>query len=181
MKGKTITTIVALLLLSVTLVYGQPPKQPCEPMGSGPHGGWMGHGMQMKAGDDGDFLGRGMGCMAAMELSEKQQNQISKMRLNHRRKMIEMRTEIAGMHGKIKLLITSDKFSKSTLDELSGKLGQFKTKMIQMRVNHMREVRDLLTAEQKIKFDQMILDRHGKGPGHGKMGKGGCRPHRGMR
>ncbi len=183
MKGKTIATIAAVLLLTVTFAHGQPPQSPCGPFGSGPHGRGMGPGMQMKGGDDDNFFGRGMGCLAGMELTEKQQDQIAKMRLNHHRAMIEMHNDIAGIQGKIKLLITDDNFSTSTLDDLAGKLGKFKTKMIQMRVNHMREIRDLLTAEQKIAFDQMVLSKPGMGAGHGsgKMGCKGGSPHRGMR
>ncbi|MBT3231224.1 MAG: Spy/CpxP family protein refolding chaperone [Calditrichaeota bacterium] len=170
----TLTIVLSLLIVSAGFAqphgFGKGGK-----MGPG-HGG---PGMMGEGGrgcDQGPMMGHGSmkGCMKGLDLNEKQQAKFQKMGRDHQRAMLELKTESAGTHDKVKLLLTADKFDKKTADALANKMGELNTKRMQMKFAHVREMRDLLTPEQQIKFDKKILSKGGHRGGemgmHGKQG-----------
>jgi len=137
--------------------------------GPGPHPAWGGGEPRPNPGRE---------CLAGLDLSDKQKQQIAKLKRDHHRKMVELGSKMAGMRGKIKLMITGEDFKQSDLNELCQNIGKFHERMVQMRVNHMRQIRNLLTDEQKVIFDQRVLSRPGPG-GPMMMGdRPGARGHR---
>ncbi len=131
----------------------------------GPHGMMMGEGQGM--------FGHGSmkGCMMGLDLTEKQQAKFQKMGRDHQRAMLELKTESAGMEGKIKLMLTDEKFDKKKAEAFAKKMGELNTKRMMMRFNHVREMRDMLNPEQQVKFDKNIMSKGG--PRGGKMGMHG--------
>ena len=165
MNRKNITIVVLTLFLMAGLVIAQP--QAGRP-GMGPgHGGWMSD----QPGPPG--AGFHKGCMG-LNLTDEQQTQIQALRLEHQRKMVELKSETGNLRDKLKLIITDDKFSEKAVSELTGKLAKAQQQRMVMKAKHLRKVRDLLTDEQKVMFDQKVLAGHigfGHGEGFGMKGQ----------
>ncbi len=168
MNRNSLIAVTLVLLLGFGLAIAQPPTEMMpskNPEMKGPGHWFM---------DDDDFTPKMKGMMGGLQLNDEQQMQVEKMGLAHQRNMIEMKGEIAGLKDKLKLLITSDKFNQKDADKIIDQLSNNRAKHMKAKIAHMREVRNLLTPEQKIKFDKRILSGKG-GPGHsgGKGMKGG--------
>ncbi|MDP8239715.1 MAG: Spy/CpxP family protein refolding chaperone [Candidatus Hatepunaea meridiana] len=162
MNRKHIAAIVLTVLLTAGFALAQQ-------AGPGPRG--MGQGWQMDK-PSGPPMGPRGDCMPMMNLTDEQRSNIQKLRLEHQRSMVEMKSETANYHSKLKLLIAGDKYSEKAVKDLAGKIGDAKKKHIQLKADHLRKVRNLLDDDQKIRFDQKVLsggfDFGGHpGPGHG--------------
>jgi Spy/CpxP family protein refolding chaperone len=184
---RKLTLATAALLLFAGAAMAQPPE------GNMPGHGMMGHG-PMWMGDGG--AGPMMGCLKGIELTDDQRGKLDKMHLDQARKMVERGGTMADLHSKLKLAITADKFSQKDVDDIATKIGKFHQEQISMHAAMMRAVRDLLTPDQRIKFDQNVLTMGrmgmgkrmgqgmgpgmkcgmglGMGQGMGKCGPGGC-------
>ncbi len=118
--------------------------------------------------------------MNFLQLTEKQQQQIDKMRLEFQKEVLPLRDKVQSLRNEFKLMIVDEKVSKSGLKKQLEKISAAKQEMALKRAQHQREVRKLLTDDQKVKFDQHIISGHKGGKrgafhkGPGKMG----RPHR---
>ncbi len=175
MKATTISALIAALLLSSGLAIAQPPAPMELPSPPSPPG-WG-----MKRGPSQGMMGHCRG----LNLTEEQRAEISKLRLEHQREMVELRSDMVALRNKLKLQITADKFNQSEVDGITAKLSKLHQKLTQMHVKHLRQVREKLTPDQRVKFDSKVLSCE-MGPGHGRgqrmMGprghgqKGGRRP-----
>jgi hypothetical protein len=67
---------------------------------------------------------------------------------------------------------------------MQGEISKLRSELAMKMVLHQRAVRDLLTTEQKKKFDEHILSAGPMGPGRmmggGMMGRGGMKGGPGM-
>ena len=150
MKRLTILSLAAFVLLSVSASFAQ-----------------QGRGMRgTMPGGDRQYFGQ---CV--LDLTEEQQTKISQMRLEMQKQMTPLRSKVQTLRSEYKLMIIDEKISeadlKSKLDEISG----LRKDMALKRVKHQRQVRSILTDEQKVKFDQRILS----GRKHVMKGKRGFR------
>ena len=178
MNWKHWTTAALILLLTVTILPAQPGKGMPDKPGC--------PGQQM--GPNPDMMGGMCGDLDDLKLSDEQRSAISELRMEQQRKMVEMQSENAGLEGKLHLLITDDKFDAKAVDKIIATIAEAKQNKMKMHVTHLRKVRDLLSDDQKVRFDQRILSGKmgfdqrpfgGKGgPGeksfHGKKGGRGC-------
>ena len=163
MNWKHITSIIIAVLFLAGSAIAQPPAQ--AEQGKGPM--WGHHPPDAP-------MGPHMALCKGLNLTDEQQIQIQNLKLKHQRAMVELQTDVASLRGKLKLLITDDSFKEKEVNGIVDKLAKAHQKRIQMKVKHLREVRDILTDDQKVRFDQKILSGHlgfGHGPGHG-MGPG---------
>lgn len=172
---------ITIAVLALFLVAGPAIAQPqAGHLGMGPgSGGWMSD--QPGPPPGADFH---KGCMG-LNLTDEQQSQIQVLRLEHQRKMVELKSETGNLRDKLKLAVTDDKFSEKAVSDITGKIAKAQQQRMEMKAKHLRKVRDILTDEQKVKFDQKVLAGHigfGHGDGFGKMRAG--RPgfhHKGSR
>ncbi|NQT34331.1 periplasmic heavy metal sensor [bacterium] len=173
MNWKHITAVVVVILFTVGLASAKPFGPPGQGKGKP---GW-GHG-QMGPGQC-DMPG-----MFGLKLTDEQNKQVQNLKLEHQRAMLVMKSDMSEQHNKLKLAVTDKKFNQGDVDKIAGNLGNAHEKKIQMKVKFLRAMRDILTDDQRVIFDQKILAMgiglgHGmkKGPGmrgHGGRGKG-CR------
>ena len=172
MNWKHITSIIIAVLFLAGSAIAQPPAQAGQ-----------GKGFMRGPGPNAP-MGPHMALCKGLNLTDEQQIQIQNLKLKHQRAMVELQTDVASLRGKLKLLITDDSFKEKEVNGIVDKLAKAHQKQMQMKVKHLREVRDILTDEQKVRFDQKILSGRlgfGHGPGHG-MGPGmerGPMGHRG--
>ena len=171
MNWKHITAIIVVILFTVGLASAQPFGTPGQVKGQRERGpGQMGP-------YQGDMLG-----MFGLKLTDEQNKQVQNLKLEHQRAMLVMKSDMSEQHNKLKLAVTDNKFNQSDVDKIAGNFGNAHEKKIQMKVKFLRAMRDILTDDQRVIFDQKILARgiglgHGMEKGPGMRGKGG----RGMR
>jgi len=188
MRKITVAAVAIMLLAGATFAQpqmdgktpdGMPPGHP-KMMG-------MGHGPMGMKGCDDDGPGAMKGCMRGINLTDEQEAKLEKIHFTHQRKMIERKAAMVDMQSKLKLAMTAEKFNQKEIDELAGKIGKFHQEAVLLRVSNLREVREILTPEQRPEFDQNVLnmghgmgmgmgmgDGKGRGKGMGKCGPGGC-------
>ncbi len=176
---RVLYTAIALILIGTTVSFAQHGKGMDAPMpGMMPPGHPpMGMGMHMDCGD-----GACMKCMHGVKFTDEQQAKIDKMRLEGKKNHLEKKSMMLDLQTKLKLAMVADKYNQNEIDDIAAKMGKIHQDGVQMRAKNMHEVREMLTPEQRVKFDQSILDGNmgHDGPGKGfmkgrGMGKGrGC-------
>jgi len=107
-----------------------------------------------------------------LNLSEDQISKISDYRLQLKKEILPLRSELFQKRNELKLLITADNPNQGKIKNTLEAISKLRLKMQQKRVDQMLKIRSLLTADQKKKFDLMILEgKKGRGHGGPKMGK----------
>jgi Spy/CpxP family protein refolding chaperone len=120
---------------------------------------------------------RGQRMAALLDLTEEQQQQIDKIRLEHLKNMESTRSELQKLRSEYRLLLVADSYDRNKVKQKLDDISALKEKLELAKADHFAEIRKILTEEQKVKFDQFILSR-----GPGERGKhSGKRPHRGPR
>jgi Spy/CpxP family protein refolding chaperone len=180
--------IVPIILLTLALVVSMfaqqdeqkqaPPMKEKMPMMPGMmHGAMRGMGPGM-------MKGPGAGPMGMLNLTEEQQAKVQDLHLAHQKEIIPLQSELQEQKASLKLEITADKFNESKVKSIQGEISKLQSEMAMKMVLHQRAVRDLLTPEQKKKFDEHILSAGPMGPGPmmggGMMGRGGMKGQAGM-
>lgn len=116
--------------------------------------------------------------MRMLELTESQESQILDLKLDHEKQILPLRTELKGLRTKMKMELTTEKFNENKVSNLIDQMSNLQKKIHMKRVFHQRAVRDILTEEQRKKFDLHILSRGDKWGGHFKHARHGQRPMR---
>jgi len=132
---------------------------------------WMGK-------DHGKHSGDMHRAMMGIDLNEKQEKTIAKLKREHKIKLIELKSQMAGLHAKGKLLIVDDNVKDSDIKAFATKISSYSGKMFVLRMSHARDVRALLTDEQRLTFDNNVLSQ---GPPKHKKMKHMQNRRRGMR
>ena len=108
------------------------------------------------------------GCMKMMDkldATDQVKAQIQTFCRDHQKAMIPLQDDLKSLRHQMQLLITKENASSGETKTLAGKIGTATEKIAQEKADHMMKVRNLLTAEQKVKFDMFILKGGGKGRG----------------
>lgn len=161
MSRKNLTAAFLTMLLIAIPLMAQPPAQ--GPMGRGGPGSCCPMGPPQ--------MGEKCEWLMELKLTDEQRTAIQNLRLEHQKKMVELQSDIAGLKGKLGLLIIDESFNAKEVDKIAGELAKAHQKSVEMRTRHLRTVRDQLTDEQRVMFDQKVLSGRidfGHGPEHGK-------------
>jgi len=188
-------TALALILIGTSSLIAQPKDMQAPMPGMMPPGHPpMGMGRMGMDNDDDCCM---PGDMQGIKFTDEQRAKLDKMKLEVQKIRLEKKAQMVDLHAKLKLAMTAEKINQKDIDDIATKMGKFHQEAILQRAKHMREVRDMLTAEQKIQFDQRILGggmggcfdgpgpKMGRGMGMGHGGGGDCqdncdqRPRRG--
>ena len=172
---KRITTIALLmtLFLASTLTAQDEQAKAKQPNPQMRGMGGMGMMMHRQQGQPGAAMGLGA-------LTAEQQGKMQDLRLAHQKEMLPLHTQLQKLQADLKLEITADKVNESKLKSMQGEISKLTSDLAGKRFAHMRTVRDILTPEQKKKFDERILSGGMMGAGKG-MGKRGMMGPRGMK
>jgi len=174
---KKLTAVMAIVLALAVVAFTETPAPPaaadntpgmapmCRGMGPG-MGPGMGRGMGKGMGPCMTGQCGGMGGMCAMlNLNDDQQKNIAKLQQDHRRKMIKFKSDLHSADVALKLLITDDKYDAGKVDAAIENISKLKKDMLKAKIAHQKAVRELLTTEQQVIFDQKILSGKGCGAG----------------
>ena len=112
--------------------------------------------------------------MRMLELTEAQESQILDLKLDFEKQILPLRTSLRELRSQMKLEMTAEKFNQNKVSKLIDQMSELQKEIHLKRVIHQRAVRDLLTDEQKKKFDLHMMSRGEKRdrfPGHAHRGK----------
>ena len=166
---KHITRIAALLC--AVMIAGQLLAQPGEQQ-PGPGGMGRMHGGRMMGGMGPMMQHQGMGPMQFLNLTDEQKQKAQTLMLQHRKEILPLEAEIEKHKANLKLELTADKFDAAKTKSIQSELAKVMNEIGSKRIVHQRAIRDLLTPEQRVKFDQHILSG-ARGPGGPRGGMRG--------
>jgi Spy/CpxP family protein refolding chaperone len=135
MKRNILFVLTFVLLLSIQLVFAQRGDEEGPPYG--------------------DRAGK------MLNLSDEQKSKIEDLRLTFQKQKLPLQSKIQELRNDLKLELTKDNYDEKKVDQTLDQIGALKKEMYKKRINHMRSVRNLLTDEQKKKFDMHILSSRG--------------------
>ena len=137
-----------------------------------------GYGSVHRNGDGtGRFSADGPGTMTRMEayldLSEEQLKQIEELHLNFQKESLPAKNKIREKWAQLHTLIT-ESGDQSKIDKLIDEIGDLQVSIGKQRIKTHLKIRELLTEEQKIKFDTRLGNRfiEGGNPFRHKMWHG---------
>ncbi len=170
---------VAVLVVVAGFAWGvsawaQPPaEQPSPPGmmgGQGPRGPGMGPGMGMMGGT-GTMRG---GADWKESLSKGQKEKLDGMHLKLMKEMVPLKDAKNAKKNELNLLVVAEKPSKAAISKKAAEIADLSRQITEKKTLHHLEVREILTPEQRLKFDMHLL-RQGA-IGHGDRARGGMGP-----
>ena len=101
-------------------------------------------------------------------LSEKQQIQVSTLKLDYKKKKYPLKTKIKQLKVELALLMATDKPNQKAINNKIDQIVKLKAQKMRLRANHKIAVRKVLNEQQRVKFDMKILKKayHCKKKGH---------------
>lgn len=106
---------------------------------------------------DGENLSRMHRYARYLDLSEDQQNQIDDLRLQLQKELLPLKSEIEKLRNEMKLEMTAEKFNESKVKKLNDEISNLQKEIKLKHLLNKRAVRDLLTPEQRKKYDIHLL------------------------
>lgn len=92
-----------------------------------------------------------------LELTETQESQVMDLRLKLQKEILPFRAELSDLRAQMKLEITAEDFNEGKVSKLASQIADIQKQIRIKRVLHQRAVRNLLTEDQKKKFDLHII------------------------
>jgi len=90
-------------------------------------------------------------CVA--NLTEDQQSQLDKLRLEHRKEVLNLRNQLREKNARMNTLETADKIDMAAINKVIDEISDLKKQMMKKKAEHRQEVRKVLTEEQRVEFD----------------------------
>lgn len=110
-------------------------------------------------------------CINQMNLTKEQETKIESLRIEHQKKMVDMRAELEKALLEKKQLLAKGDYSRNDFINVTNKLSKIRETMNTSRANHQMDIYDLLDKTQKEKWNSFKSDRPGTG-GKGFRGNG---------
>jgi len=110
---------------------------------------------------------RGGGWKAS--LTEEQRNKVGKLKLDYKKQVYPLKTKIKQAKVELALLMIADKPNQKNIDKKIDSIVKLKAKKMRLKARHKVNVRKVLDATQRVKFDMKVLKKayHGKGKKRG--------------
>ncbi len=150
---RSITLTALVLALSVNLNAQQRFNNPDRPRGD--------RQMQMQnmLGDQGAHHQR---LISMLDLSDEQKEQIQSIHLNGQKEMLTLRTTLQQKRAELRTLTIGDNYDKGKVAQLAEEIGDLHTQMLTKRTTHQQQIKEVLTEEQRIKFDTFHMNKMGR-------------------
>lgn len=137
-----IKKLIPVLLISMTVAWAQP---------------------------DRGFGHPGMGPDKGLDLTEKQQEQITKLHTQTQTKAIDLRADLEKLQLELRGQLRADRPNKKAIDATVDKIAAKRGTLQKLHLNNQLEVRVVLTPEQRELFDARSSKRSlSTGHGHRK-------------
>ncbi len=155
--------ILAILFSVNTSIFAQRGNGKCNGTGKG----------------QGKGDGTGNYCNNIPNLTSDQQTKIDQLKTAHLKEMQALRNEAGEKRARLQTLRSADKADMVAINKTIDEQSVIQTNMSKKREQHFQDVRNVLTADQKVYFDSKGHGNgYGCGNGNGKgrgRGNGNCR------
>jgi Spy/CpxP family protein refolding chaperone len=99
-------------------------------------------------------------------LSDEQRIQLARLRLDFKKKVYPLKARMQQTRIELALLISSDKPSQKSINKKIDALVRLKSEKMRLKAKHKIAVRKILTPEQRVPFDMMMLRKAYYGKRH---------------
>jgi Spy/CpxP family protein refolding chaperone len=99
-------------------------------------------------------------CMGVSDLTEDQHKNIRTMQTEMQKAVLPLRSELNVMNAEIQKLMISENPNKSAIMKKVEAAGELRMKIQKLRIENQLKIRGILNPEQRIQFDEKILERH---------------------
>jgi len=106
----------------------------------------------------GPGFARGEHMMRMLNLTKEQRSKIMDMRLAMQKEMLPLRNKLITFRGDLKLEMTAEQFNQGKVNKTVDQIADVRKQMSLKRIQHMRNVRNILNPDQQKKFDLMVMN-----------------------
>jgi len=96
-------------------------------------------------------------------LTDAQQQQVSKLKLDYKKKVLPIKARIKQAKIELALLMTADKPNQKAIDKKIDEILKLKGEKMRAKANHKIEVRKVLNETQRVAFDLHVLKKASRG------------------
>jgi Spy/CpxP family protein refolding chaperone len=111
--------------------------------------------------------GKGYFCDNIPGITEDQKAKIAELRTAHWKAMQDNRNQLAEKRAHLQTLRSAEKPDMNAINKTIDEISTIQSTMMKSSEKHIQDVRNLLTEEQRVHFDQFRGSR-----GHGNCGRG---------
>lgn len=97
-----------------------------------------------------------------LDLSDEQLEEIQAIHLNGQKEMLTLRTTLQQKRAELRTLTIGDNYDKGKVAQLAEEIGDLHTQMLTKRTTHQQQIKEILTEEQRIKFDTFHMNNMGR-------------------
>lgn len=108
-----------------------------------------------------------------LNLTDDQKSKIADLQIEHQKAMVDLRADLQKKRLDMKGLIHKGNFSRSDFLNLTKEVNDAKDKISTARANHMMDIYEMLTDQQKKMFSEMPMMRGGMRDGCRMMDRKG--------
>jgi len=94
-----------------------------------------------------------MQLMARLDLSEEQKKQIQEWHLDQQKEMMTHRASMKQKYAQLQALKIADNYNESAVNDVIEEISELHASMMKQRASHQQNIREILTNEQRVKFD----------------------------
>ncbi len=103
-------------------------------------------------------------------LTEEQQQQVDKIKLDYKKKVLPIKAKIKQAKVDLALLVTADKPDQKAINKKIDEISKLKSEKMRAKAEKRIAVRKILNDKQRVKFDLHVLKKASKGKKGGKHG-----------
>jgi len=173
MKKTLILTTIVVFVWGMSAIAQPGPGMGCMGAGQSMGCGMHGAGGGMKCCPDGDMFGgcNMMDCAKELGLTDAQMGKIKDLNFAHRNAMIDLEAQFEKAQLQVRHQMKSDSPDKAAILQAAKAVNVAKGQIAEARINHMFELKAVLTPEQLTKWQKCRAECKGKcGPGAPGMG-----------
>ena len=152
------TVLVAVLALTVLPAMAQRGQGRGQGRGMG-MGPGLGMGMGMGPGLGIGIILRNPDLAAQAGVTDEQLEKLDDLMKKHQHDMIDARDEVDDARDDLDELMTRDNLDQKAISAATKKLNDAHAKMLQLRTSHMLEIRQVLSADQIKKIQELAQDK----------------------
>jgi Spy/CpxP family protein refolding chaperone len=102
------------------------------------------------------------GLFGIENLTDAQKKQIQDIRQEMEKAMVPLKAQLELKHAELNTLLVAEKPDKTAIDKKIDEIGTIRVQMGKKRIGNRLEIRELLTPEQRPKFDEQTLRPRGE-------------------
>jgi Spy/CpxP family protein refolding chaperone len=106
---------------------------------------------------------KGMHMAMMLDLTPEQQEKVMQLKLEQQKEIIPLKNKVKALHDEIRILKASDQVNLKQINAKIDEMTALQNKIMKIKVSYFAKIKSLLTNEQKMKMNMMILKGKKKG------------------